>query len=168
MSDALNTKSVEILNQLGELFLEAVPTVIIVFLFYFFMRWSFFNPMQRVLDERRKRAEGAREEAEASRAAVQEKLRTYNETLRKARGEMFSEQEVARRKVLEERQTAVSAARVAAQTELQAAKATLAAEVATVRAQLEQSSSSMADEIADAILAGGSSGPDGSPRGEAR
>ena len=57
----------EIVNQLGELFLAAVPTVIIVFLFYLFMRWSFFKPMQRVLAERHKRAEGARTEAEASR-----------------------------------------------------------------------------------------------------
>jgi F0F1-type ATP synthase membrane subunit b/b' len=158
----------EILNQLGELFLQAVPTVIIVFLFYFFMRWSFFNPMERVLSERHKRAEGARQEAEASRLAVQEKLRAYNETLRKARGEIFTEQEAVRRTVLEERQTAVSAARVAAQTELQAAKASLAAQVETVRVQLEQSSTGLADEIAEAILSGSSSGPDSSPRGEAR
>jgi F-type H+-transporting ATPase subunit b len=159
---------VEILNQLGELFLEAVPTVIIVFLFYFFMRWSFFQPMERVLNERHKRAEGAKQEADASHVAVQEKLRAYNETMRKARGEIFSEQEAVRRTVLEQRQTAVSAARVAAQTELQAAKASLAAEVATVRTQLEQSSSVMADEIADAILAGGSQGPGGNASREAR
>jgi len=50
---------VEIVNQLGELFLAAVPTVIIVFLFYLFMRWSFFQPMERVLSERRKRARKA-------------------------------------------------------------------------------------------------------------
>ena len=60
----------EILNQLGDLFLAAVPTVIIVFLFYFFMRWSFFKPMERVLAERHKRAQGARVEAEASRTAA--------------------------------------------------------------------------------------------------
>ena len=53
--------SVGILNQLGDLFLSAVPTVIIVLLFYFFMRWSFFGPIQRVLSERHKRAEGARQ-----------------------------------------------------------------------------------------------------------
>ncbi|HSS95954.1 MAG TPA: hypothetical protein VLK33_02930, partial [Terriglobales bacterium] len=63
----------EIVNQLGELFLAAVPTVIIVFLFYLFMRWSFFKPMERVLSERHKRAEGARVEAEASRVAAREK-----------------------------------------------------------------------------------------------
>jgi len=87
---------VEILNQLGDLFLAAVPTVILVFLFYLFLRWSFFAPIERVLSERHKRAAGARQEAEASRAAVQEKLRAYNEALRKVRGEIFVEQEQAR------------------------------------------------------------------------
>jgi F0F1-type ATP synthase membrane subunit b/b' len=150
---------VEILGQLGDLFLAAVPTVIIVFLFYLFMRWSFFIPIERVLTERHKRAEGARKEAAASRAAVHEKLRVYNDALRKAKGEVFAEQEVARRAVLEERQAAVSAARNTAQQELQTAKKVLAEEVQAVRVQLEQSGTELADEIAEAILVDGPSGP---------
>jgi F0F1-type ATP synthase membrane subunit b/b' len=159
---------VEILNQLGDLFLSAVPTVILVFLFYLFLRWSFFGPLERVLSERHKRAVGARQEAEASRVAVQEKLRAYNEALRKARGEIFVEQEIVRRRVLDERQASVSAARSAAQQELQAAKKALAAEVEAARVQLEQGSAVLAGEIAETILAGAPSGPSGARRGEAR
>jgi F0F1-type ATP synthase membrane subunit b/b' len=140
---------VEILNQLGDLFLSAVPTVILVFLFYLFLRWSFFGPLERVLSERHRRAVGARQEAEASRVAVQEKLRAYNEALRKARGEIFVEQETVRRRVLDERQASVSAARSAAQQELQAAKKALAAEVEAARVQLEQASAALASEIAE-------------------
>jgi F-type H+-transporting ATPase subunit b len=154
---------VEILNQLGDLFLAAVPTVVIVFLFYFFLRWSFFKPIERVLAERHRRAEGARQEAEASRAAVQEKLRTYNDSLKKARAEMFVEQEGVRRRVLDDRQTKVSTARVAAQKALQEAKKIIAEEVQAARGELEQSSGDMAAEIADAIIAGGPSAP-GAPR----
>ena len=132
------------------------------------MRWSFFGPIERVLSERHKRAEGARQEAEASRVAVQEKLRAYNEALRKARIEMFAEQEAIRRRVLDERQSAVSAAELAAQHELQAAKKALADEVNATRAQLEQSGAVLAGEIAEAILAGGPFGPGDKPREEAR
>jgi F-type H+-transporting ATPase subunit b len=153
----------EILNQLGDLFLSAVPTVIIVFLFYFFLRWSFFKPIERVLAERHSRAEGARQEAEVSRAAVQVKLRTYNDALKKARTELFVEQEGVRRRVLDERQTKVSAARVAAQKALQEAKIVIAAEVQAARIELEQSSGTMATEIADAIIAGRPSVP-GAPQ----
>ena len=158
----------EILNQLGDLFLSAVPIVILVFLFYLFLRWSFFGPLERVLSERHKRAVGARQEAEASRAAVQEKLRAYNEALRKARGEIFAEQEAVRRRVLDERQASVIAARSAAQQELQAAKKALAAEVEAARVQLERSSDVLAGEIAESILAGAPSSPGSARRGEAR
>lgn len=144
----------EIFSQLGDLFLSAVPTVIIVLLFYFFLRWSFFGPLERVLAERHKRAEGARQEAEASRAAVREKSRVYNDALRKARMEIFAEQEAVRRRVLDERQAAINAARLAEQLDLQAAKKALAADVEAARAQLEQSSAVLAGEIAEAILAG--------------
>ncbi len=149
----------EIVNQLGELFLAAVPTVIIVFLFYLFLRWSFFKPMERVLSERYQRAQGARTEAEASRAAVQEKLRTYGESVKKARSEIFAEQESKRRRTLDERQATINAARATAQSALQEAKKGIEADVKAARAELEQSKDTLASDIAEAILAGRPSGP---------
>ena len=155
----------EIVNQLGELFLAAVPTVIIVFLFYLFLRWSFFKPMQRVLSERHKRAEGARVEAEASRVATHEKQRFYTETVKTARADVFAEQETQRRRTLEERQAKINAARTAAQAALQEAKKSIAADVKAARMELEQSSGALANDIAEAILAGLPSGP-GSSQGK--
>jgi F-type H+-transporting ATPase subunit b len=150
---------VEILNQLGDLFLAAVPTVIIVFLFYFFLRWSFFNPIQRVLEERHKRAEGAQADAEATLATAHEKERFYGDSLKKARAEIFTEQEGERRRTLDERQTKINQARTTAQAALQEAKKGIEADVKSARAELEQSSGSLADEIAGAILEGITSGP---------
>jgi F-type H+-transporting ATPase subunit b len=150
---------VEIVNQLGELFLAAVPTVIIVFLFYLFMRWSFFKPMERVLSERHKRAEGARIEAEASRIAAHEKQRLYADTVKKARIEVFAEQESQRRRTLDERQATINTARTAAQTALQEAKKEIVAEVKAARAELERSKDTLANDIAEAVLAGRPSGP---------
>jgi F0F1-type ATP synthase membrane subunit b/b' len=156
---------VEIFNQLGELFLAAVPTVIIVFLFYLFLRWSFFGPIDRVLSERRKRAEGARVEAEASRVAVREKLYSYNDALKKGRAEIFAEQETQRRRTLDERQATINAARATAQSALQEAKKGIAADVKAARVELERSSGALANEIAEAILAGAPSRP-GSSHGK--
>src|SRR3984893_8524617 len=154
----------DIFHQLGELFLAAVPTVIIVFLFYLFMRWSFFKPMERVLSERHKRAEGARIEAEASRVATHEMQRFYSDTVKKARTEVFAEQESMRRRTLDERQATINTARATAQTALQEAKKGIAADVKAARAELEQSKDTLANDIAEAILAGSSSGP-GSSQG---
>ena len=72
----------DLVRQLGQLFLAAVPTVVLVFLFYFFLRWSFFKPIEHVLAERRARIEGARRAADASRHEAQEKLRSYRAALK--------------------------------------------------------------------------------------
>ena len=155
----------EIVNQLGELFLAAVPTVIIVFLFYLFLRWSFFKPMQQVLSERHQRAEGARIEAEASRVATHEKQRFYTDAVKKARTEVFAEQESQRRRTLDERQATINAARATAQSALQEAKKAIAADVKAARIEMERSSGDLASDIAEAILAGRPSGP-GSSQGK--
>ena len=71
----------EILHQLGELFLEAVPTIIVVLLFYAFLRWAFFGPIQKAMAERAARIEGARAEAASVEAAAKQELDTYHEAL---------------------------------------------------------------------------------------
>jgi F-type H+-transporting ATPase subunit b len=141
-----------LVHQLSELFLAALPTVILVFLFYFFLRWSFFGPIERVLRERALRTEGARREAEGLHAAAVEKQRAYREALRKVRAEIFAEQEAARRIALDERSAAIQQARARATEEIHAAKKSLAAELAAARADLENSSQQLAQEVARAIL----------------
>lgn len=148
----------DIVNQLGQLFLQAVPTVIIVFFFYLFMRWSFFQPMQRVLTERHKRAEGSLRDAEAIRARAQEKLRSYNESLRNARAQIFAEQEAQRRVALDERQAMINKARSETLESLEESKKAISADAAAARADLERSAEALAQDIAEMILAGRLSG----------
>lgn len=142
----------EILNQLGELFLAAIPTVVLVFLFYLFLRWSFFVPIERVVAERSRRIEGAKHEAEELRKQAQEKGRAYQDALREARGEIFREQEAARRAALDERSAAIQQARSRANQDVQAAKRRIEAEIEAARAELDTSSTQLAEEIARTIL----------------
>lgn len=142
----------EILKQLGGLFLAATPTAVLVLLFFLFLRWSFFTPLERVGRERDKRIEGARREAEEMRRSAQEKSRVYQEALRKARAELFHEQEAARRAALDERGAAIQQARQRANETIQQAKARIRADVEAARADLDTSSTQLAEEIARAIL----------------
>ena len=142
----------EILHQLGKLFLQAVPTVLIVFLFCLLLRANFFQPLERVLAERKARTEGARRAAELSQAAAQEKMRSYQEALKKARAEIYAEQEAARRAILEERAALIRTTRVGANEEIRAAKRKVLAGLAAARAELEPASQALAGEIARAIL----------------
>ncbi len=148
-----------ILRQLGELFLEALPTVVILFLFYLFLKANFFRPLERVLAERSARVEGARTEAAAAQAAAQEKLNAYSEALKKARAELYAEQETERQKVLDERSKLTRETRAAAQERIRAAKERIAGELASARAELEKQTPGLAGEIVRGILEGGPSRP---------
>jgi F0F1-type ATP synthase membrane subunit b/b' len=142
----------DILQQLGELFLQAVPTVIIVFLFYIFLRSAFFKPIEHALDERNRRIEGARAEAAATQAAAKQELDAYNEALKKARGEIYLEQEAARQTALDERAKLLKAMRNRSQETVQTAKQRIAAELEAARAQLESQTPELASQIARMIL----------------
>jgi len=150
-------------EQLRGLFLEALPTVIFVLLFYLFLRSQFFGPLLHALEERARRTEGARREAEESTAAAKKAREEYESALHKARQEFYAEQEAERRKALDARMAVIHAARENATAFVHAQKAALDAEVAVARKQLEHESGLMGGEIARALLAG----PGAAPRPEA-
>ena len=142
----------EILHQLAELFLQAVPTVVIVFLFYLFMRWAFFTPIQKAMAERDAKIEGARREAAALEAEAGKELQDYNERLRKVRGELYAEQEAARQVVLDERARLLKAMRSRALEEVAEAKKKIAVEQVSARHEVESQTDSLAAEIVRVIL----------------
>jgi F-type H+-transporting ATPase subunit b len=156
----------EIVHQLGELFLQAVPTVLIVLAFYVVMRALFFKPLLRVMAEREARTAGAQKAAEAAQVAAAEKVKQYQEALQKARAQVYSEQEAARKKLLDERAAQLKDARGAAGSEVAAAKKRISNELAEAKGELEASAGQLAAEIARRVLQT-PSGP-GSPLREAR
>jgi F0F1-type ATP synthase membrane subunit b/b' len=142
----------EILRQLGNLFLQAVPTVIVVFLFYLFMHWAFFTPIQKAMAEREAKIEGARKDAAAVQDAANQELQNYNEALKKARAEIYAEQELARQAILQERAKNLKAMRSLAQKEVAEGKKKIDIEMAVARKEIEASAPAMAGEITRSIL----------------
>jgi F-type H+-transporting ATPase subunit b len=144
----------EILHQLGDLFAQAVPVVVLILLFYVFLRANLFAPLQKVMAERDARTAGARKAADEAQAAARDKVKAYQDALKKARAEVYAEQDVLRKTVLEERSTVTKNARVRANEQVSAAKKQIAVEMAAARAHLEKASESLGGEIADSILKG--------------
>jgi len=156
----------EIVRQLGELFLQAVPTVLIILLFYFILRAIFFKPLLAIMAERDARTVGAQKGAEAARAAAIEKVKQYQDALRQARGQVYAEQEATRKRALDERAAVTKEARAAAAAQVAAGKARIAAELAAARREIEATVAQLAAEIARRILQ--SPPRPGSPAREAR
>ena len=142
----------EILHQLGNLFLQAAPTVIVVFLFYLFLRWAFFTPIQKAMAEREAKIEGARQEAAAVQAAAHQELQDYHEALKKARAEIYAEQELARQAILQERGKNLKAMRTLAQKEVAEGKKRIEAELTAARKEIEAGAPALAGEITRSIL----------------
>ena len=156
----------DIVGQLGELFLQAVPTVLIIFLFYFILRAIFFKPLLRVMAEREARTVGAQKAAQSAQTAAAEKVKQYEDALKQARAKVYGEQEAARKKLLDERAETVKAARSRATAEIASAKARIEGELADARKDLDATVGQLAAEIVGRIL----QTPPGSnnPRREAR
>lgn len=139
-------------HQLGELFLGAVPTVLIILLFYFILRALFFKPLLKVMAEREARSMGAQKAAESAQGAAAEKVKQYQEALKQARAQVYAEQEAARKKLIDQRNAQVKAARIKATAEVEAAKQQIAAESTAARRDLEAAIAQLAAEIVSRIL----------------
>src|SRR5215470_15076307 len=144
----------DLVHQIGELFLRAVPVAVIVLLFYNVMRSLFFQPLLKVMAERDARTLGAQKAAEAAQAAAAEKVRQYEEALKQARAKVYAEQEADRKKLMDERSGTLKDARGKADAEVNGAKK-----------EIEGTSAQLAAEIARRIL---QPPAPGSPMREAR
>jgi F-type H+-transporting ATPase subunit b len=138
--------------QLIELLLQAVPTVLIILLFYSILRAIFFKPLLKVMAERDARSGGAQKAAEAAHAAAAEKVKQYQEALKQARGQVYFEQEAARKRLLDERAGQLKDARGKAGIEVNAAKQRIDTELAAARRDVEATVGQLAAEIARRIL----------------
>ena len=141
-----------IVHQLGELFLGAVPTVLLILIFYFILKSLFFKPLLAVMAEREARSNGAQKAAEAAQIAAAEKLKQYQDALKQARAQLYAEQEGARKKLLDERAAVLKDARAKSAVDVSTAKERVAAEFAAARRDLEAGVSQLAAEVASRVL----------------
>src|ERR1700734_627468 len=107
------------LHQLGELLLGSIPTVILLTLLYALYSAIVHKPLQRVLEERRSKTEGAVEKSRADIAAAEARTAEYEQKLREARAAVFRAQEAKRQAALQARAKAVAQPRSRAQAQVQ-------------------------------------------------
>jgi F-type H+-transporting ATPase subunit b len=140
------------LHQLGGLLLGAVPTVILLALLYALYTTIVHKPLQRVLEERRSKTEGAVEKSHADIAAAEARTAEYEQRLREARATVFRAQEARRQAALQARSNAVNEARRKAQAQVEAAKQAVEADRVTAQAGLQKEAAALAQEIVRRVL----------------
>jgi F-type H+-transporting ATPase subunit b len=140
------------LNALGGLLLKAIPTLLLLIVVHFYLKWMFFRPMADVLAKRRAATEGNQEAAEAMRARALEQTAAIEAQLRKAREEIYQEQEEARRRWLTEQGEQLEAARTQSRDLIHQSKSQLDAEAAEAKKQLGATADALAEQITNTLL----------------
>ncbi len=140
------------LQQLRELLLGAVPTVILLALLYGLYKQLVHKPLRRVLEERRSKTEGAIEKSRADIAAAEARTAEYEQRMREARASVFRAQEARRQAAMQSRAEAVNQSRTRAQAQVQAAKKDIDADRIAAQAGLQADVAALAQEIIRRVL----------------
>jgi F-type H+-transporting ATPase subunit b len=140
------------LQQLGELMLGAVPTIILFTITYIAYTLIVHKPLVRTLAERRARTQGAVEKAQQDIAAAEQKTAQYEAQLREARMTVYKDQEARRKQWNEQRDSLVRLARGEADTRIKAARKSIEADVEVAKSDIQTSSESLAQEVVRTVL----------------
>lgn len=145
----------DILTQLGGLFLGAVPTAILFILLVIAYAFLVKQPLERTLAERRARTSGAVEQARGAIAAAEAETSAYEEKLRIARAEILALREQQLKRLNEERELALAGTRKQAQDHVRAAKLEIERSTAAAREQIEHAAAQLGEQIVQALLPSG-------------
>lgn len=140
------------LQALGEIVLRGLPTFFLLLLLHFYLKRTFFAPLDKVLAERFEATTGARKQAESAMARAEAKAREYEEAIRDARTEVYKDNEAMRKQWREQQSVMLAEGRAKSETAVAIAKAEMAGDVRTARENLQADSDRIADGIVAAIL----------------
>ncbi|WP_155121552.1 hypothetical protein [Bryobacter aggregatus] len=118
------------------------------------MKSTLFQPLEKVLADRYAETKGAREKAAAALQTAELKVAEYDAKLRAARAEIYQEQEVWRKGLLDEQTLALTQAREGNRVLINEAKRKLTVELDSARATLSQEAESLGNQIVAGIMRG--------------
>jgi F-type H+-transporting ATPase subunit b len=145
---------VAIFQALLPILLRAVPTFLIFIALHWYLKLVLLQPLERVLEERRRRTTGAVEASQAAVAQAAVKMAEYERSLYEARAAIYAEQEANRRQLVADQADALLQAKAEAAKLVAAACAGIRAEAESARTELDAQSNLLAGRLADVVLAG--------------
>jgi F-type H+-transporting ATPase subunit b len=143
----------QIFDQVGQAFVQAIPTIIFITILVFVLKRLIFQPVGDVLKARGEQTKGALVRARERAALAGTKAEQYEAAWQKARQEIYGLREADRRAALAARDEVIRQARERAEGVVKDARASLAAQGEAARRELVPASQSLAEEIASTILA---------------
>jgi F-type H+-transporting ATPase subunit b len=140
------------LQALVDLLIRSVPTIIFFIVLTYYLKYMFFRPLQKVLDERRKATEGARGLASEANEAADRQLSEFEQALQRARADIYKNNDELRGEWNEEQLALLDKARDEAAEKLQAAKQLIDEELKQAEAELSTTIEPLSREIVEMLL----------------
>ena len=131
-----------------------MPTFLLVFALDFYLKYMFFKPLEKVLQQRYDATEGARKLAAEALELAAAKTAQYEAALRAARSEVYQAQEQAHRQLAEHQAGELLATRQRTEQIVRDAQRQLAEDAEVLKPELAAGSDALANQIADSILRG--------------
>lgn len=132
--------------------LNGLPTFFLVLILAIIFRFLYIKPLDKVLSERHRLTEGAREAAEESLRNADSKIAGYQEALNQARAEIYREQAAYLQQIHAEQAEQIKEARRQTEQRVSAIKLSLAQEADAAREGLEAQAQILAGQIASTVL----------------
>jgi F-type H+-transporting ATPase subunit b len=143
----------DIFGQVGQAFVQAIPTIIFITLLVSILKRLLFQPVGNVLKTREEQTKGALVRAAERAALAATKTEEYEAGWQKARQGVYGLREADRRAALAGRDEVIRQARERAEQLVKEARASLAEQGKAARRELVPASERLAEEIAGAIIA---------------
>ena len=145
----------QILNQLGELVLGSVPTMILFIMLVAAYGVLVRRPLDRILAERRARTSGAVEQARSAIGAAEAETKAYEDKLRAAKAEIFQARDQKLKQWNAEREAALAQVREHMQERVRGARQEIEQSSQQARLQIVAQSDDLSSRILDAVLPAG-------------
>lgn len=140
------------LQDLADLLIRSVPTIVFFIVLTYYLKYIFFRPLQRVLDERRRATEGVRELANQANEAADQQLADFDRAIQQARAEIYKNNEEMRKQWAQEQQETFKRARAEAEQQLESAKRLIESELTQAEAELNAAVEPLSEEIIQTLL----------------
>ena len=142
----------DILRQVGQLLISAIPTAIGLMVVWAGYRFIVHGKLQQVLEQRHALTEGAIQRAQQEIADAEARTAEYEQKVREARTQIYQHQQAYRQRVLEQRNAALAEARRNAGDMVKQARAALEKDVLAAKVSLEQQANVLADQVIQQVL----------------
>jgi F0F1-type ATP synthase membrane subunit b/b' len=142
------------LHALGKLLIESIPTIIFFIILAVYLKRTYFQPVARILEERRRQTEGVRELAQKAFEAAESKTAEFEQALQAARNQLYQENEARRKQWAEEQAAELAEIRKQSHEQLEVARQSINEEIQRAQAELDVQVDALAEQIVASVLRG--------------